>query len=255
MARKTKFMVIGVARSGTTWLADLLHSHPDILCMKEPFHHSWQGRRKRHSEFWYDNDYFYGKADRKQGNNKGTYVRTRKYLKDKVWALPGPIVGWKALFANMRHYPELGGYFEKMGDELHTILITRNPIRVYLSSFHARQTSQWEAHRGKQIKPRDPVALDVNAVVDAIERVEQDNLDAHCWCSNILHVDYGQLCVNHYETMGGILDFLRARHNACAADTLKLQPGDIRDHVMNWDEVVEQLPEKYKHYAEEDEIL
>ena len=251
----TKFMIMGVARSGTTWLADLLHSHSDIICAQEPFHHSWEGRRARHRMFWNDEDFFLHKANRPEPEGKGTYVRARKYLKDKVWTLPAPVVGFKGLVSNLSPRDDLARYLHRMGDDLHTLWMARNPIRCCLSGFHARKLNQWASRKRNQIKHRPVVDLAVGDVVKAIERIAHANRHIRRLCSNILVVEYKELLTNHYETMGQVLHFLHVRPWACSTDYLRLQPGELRKLISNFDELKEQLPDEYRHYLDEEEIL
>lgn len=259
MEEKTKFLVIGTVRTGTTWLSQLLHSHPDMLCMREPFHHDWKGRKDRHHLIWNDDDFFFHDRDRQKGfdtsSGRGTYERARDYLEEKVWTMPAPVVGWKGLYANVKRRQQLSGYLQSLGFELRTILLTRNPIRSHLSRFHARTLQQWEAGKFWHVKQRPMVDLNVDQVIEAIKRVEAANRAIHTWCSNILTVTYGALLSDHYNTMKRVLKFLGVRPWALQADCVKLQPGSLRDLIGNDEELHDQLPAEYKHYLEEEESL
>jgi hypothetical protein len=246
--KKHCFVILGHPRSGTTWLADLLDAHQEASCMYEPFHRSWQSRRKEHRRFWSDEDFFrhgndYGHAGR------GTYKVRSHYIRDKIWTIPDLVVGFKDHVGNLKTHPRYANYLAGLGSHLRTIWVKRNPLRTFLSMHHARKLNQWNVREsvGEPIH-RNKVSLSPRKALEHVRYSEESDAVLLECCDSVLMVEYESLYIHHRGTMQDILNFLQLPNASLHSDYMKLQTGDFRSLVSNWQEIEAYFPSDKKHY-------
>src|SRR5438093_4907832 len=124
-ARKAAFVILCQGHSGTTLLASLLDSHPEITCFDELF-----------------NDHH------KRGFLQSGFDDPGEYFRDLVRVTDSPVVGLKLPWANMRRYhPDA---IKLLRDpELRVIRLRRNLLAKMVSQ---RLTSETEG-RGRRLRP------------------------------------------------------------------------------------------------------
>lgn len=246
---KTRYIVVGCGRSGTTWLGDLIDQHSQASCLMEPCGTSYEARLDQHHLFWDDDDVWICPSE---SPPQGTYKWIGNYFKDKIWALPTPVCGAKMLAFYFNRFREVRNYLCSRGMQgLKVIWIHRNPIRVTLSSYHAEKLNSWNATDPKDIKERKPVEIPYSyfgTKMASLER-EHDLLNELFHDNQMLHVHYERLLRRTDNDMSRVFGFLGLPTEQVHSRYHKMTQGEFRDLVINWKELELLSPAKWnKHW-------
>lgn len=243
----TKFVVVGCARSGTTWLADLIDHHSMASCMQEPcadfFHH----RVAQHRLFWEDDDVWICPRD-----NRGTYRNIGNYFADKIWTLPGQARGAKMLSVYFIRYHGVTKYLCGLKD-LKVIWIHRNPIRIVLSLYHAMKLNNWNSEAADEIKPREPVIIQPKFFRERMHMQDRHEaaLRGAFGRHQLLHVLYDQLLKSTESVMASVFEFLGLPQEDVTSKYHKMTQGEFTDLVINWKELRTITPGKWLMHWDE----
>lgn len=230
---ESRFIILGVPRSGTNMLCTLLNSHPEILCHHELYnpHGIFYALHLR------DTDFSLGDLDARNSDPQG--------FLNKVWAgsLGHHAVGFK--FTN-RDDEEI--YWQVVRDPgVRKIILRRsNRVKIYVSTLIAEATGQWEVYKRSQlVKEKPRVVVEPEKLYQAVkryhryyERVEQVLEATH---QESLKVNYEDL--SERETHQELLEYIGVNSvdQPLQVESVKQNPTDLRSMVANFDELKQVL--------------
>ncbi len=138
----SKFVIIGQARSGTTFVQTLLNSHPDVHCRGELFD-AWQ----------IDDD---GKKDTRlpviQARDSAPADFLERYLNGDGLASTPPVLGFKML---VQHHPALLSEILPNHPDISIIYVSRdNKLAQFASDLQVKKTGKWTSTDKAAIPPK-----------------------------------------------------------------------------------------------------
>jgi LPS sulfotransferase NodH len=240
--RQTRFVILGIQRTGTILLVNLLDSHPDAVCLGELFQH--RADRIQYSVPRYQLSIQRSAFHHVLGLLFEGYA-IRKYLHNVFSSFEVPVMGFKLMLDQAQRHPAVLAYLKKNG--FRVVQITReNLLKTHLSRLRARQTGVYvsadQAPANKLVVPADSLLDDLEAL--AIENATLENLvqDLDLDHTNVV---YERLAGEEHESeLPKLLAFLGLEADIrLQTKTVKLTPDDLRMAVMNYDELVAVLKE------------
>lgn len=154
----TPFVITCFARTGSSWLCQLLNSHPSILCHDEVFHEQRIMYADGHADGCGPRE-AWTVAEREQ--DPAAFVKHVYSDRRGCEAVGFKLLNWphRELVFDIAHRPDVHK----------VILHRRNRVRVFVSLTRARRTGHWrnEDYRGT------PVRLDPEELVDFADRYER----------------------------------------------------------------------------------
>lgn len=230
-APRTDFVILCLGRTGSTHLASLLDSHPDITCLGELF----SGASNRD-------------PDRRAGPRSRLYVdhpqRTPTEHHRQVTAgVSTPVVGFKLAWNNLRAHPEA---LDVLGDSnLRVIrLVRENRLAKHVSVELSKATE-----RSREPYGRTRVRLSPQVCMRRLEDFElQDRLlDELARDRPSIRVTYEALMAD--PSLDDVQRFLGVALAPLASTSVKRRVGHLRDHVSNWGQLERALTgTRYEHY-------
>jgi LPS sulfotransferase NodH len=167
----TRFVILATQRTGSTWLTDMLDSHPAISSYEELFLPADEDRRPwgpAHQEFF--DDYYRDHVKREWPLSRPYWAV--RYLED----LYGPrsatgAVGMKLMYSQLKERPWLLAYMALRRVRV-VHLVRTNLLDVILSGETARARRQYHALASDAVAP-STVSLPVEDLVSELERLRR----------------------------------------------------------------------------------
>jgi len=240
----TKFVVLSTQRSGSTWVVDMLNSHPRVLAQSELFMHGGEGRPKWGGErdllYWQT---FIG--DKGGGRLVRPYWLWH-YLGRAFAARPGvEAVGFKLMYSQLTRIakPLMPALWLKRARIIH--LIRRNALDVVLSKeagearrgvLHARDGQDVEAVRIRLSTDDllERMTAHDRAVAGARVRFKRVGVPYH-------EVVYEDLVENERDGFGSLFEFLGVQPAPVSSSLQKINPTAHEELIENYGEVREAL--------------
>ncbi|MDJ0510395.1 MAG: Stf0 family sulfotransferase [Crocosphaera sp.] len=237
-----KFIIVGNARTGTTFLQELINSHSQAICLGELFNPKITSPRWLSEYFLGSNvDVFWEKAP-------------IKFLRQDVFRrVPKEIraVGFKMTYAQgkteQENWQNVLPYLIDL-KHLKVIHIKRNnKLESHLSIKIARQTKRWhklEKTTGKDDKNEISFSLDYQECLNYftnIKNLEQE-YDVMFKNHDTIEITYEKIAHNYQEQMGLIDKFLGLEYEVPIPNTYKIQKKPLSKAISNYFE----LKEKFK---------
>jgi LPS sulfotransferase NodH len=239
-SRTRPFVLLSKQRSGSTWVMDLLDSHPEICGYGELFHSGWYGRprvgRNRDILCWKS----YAAIHR---------ARTRlaklrlyfQYLDAEVFAYrpETPVVGFKLMYNQAATELGVVAYLS-----VHSVpvihLIRRNHLDAVLSEETSLARGVFHAEVGAKI---DRLQIDLDTPT-LIERLEQREADVHAATQffSTAQVPYREVyyedLVADRRALDPVLALLGVQPDLPLSSSLmKINPTDHRKLISNYEAV------------------
>lgn len=214
---KVAFIVLCQGHSGTTLLASLLDSHPEITCFDELFNDNSNQRR----------------AFRLSG-----FDDPREYFRDLVRTTDSRAVGLKLPVANMRKYhPDA---IELLRDpELRVIRLRRNLLAKIVSQ---RLTASMEGRR-RHLRPYGArqVTLDPRPSLRLLRDLEFENriLDELARGHPTVQLTYEELLAD--PAIEHVQRFLGVDPRPLKSEEVKRRTTPLSETIGNWDEIAAAL--------------
>jgi hypothetical protein len=213
---KTGFIILSQGHSGTTHLASLLDSHPDIVCFGELFNDNHNSGRSFHAS---------GHED------------PRAFFRDLVAHTDARAVGFKLGAWGMRlHHPDALEIVEE--PDLHIIRLRRNPLAKLVSTRLSNVRTGTDRRRSYR---RKPVMLKPKATVRSLRSLEFENrlLDGLTRGKPTIQLTYEQLVAD--PTIEHVQQFLGVEPRPLSSATSKHRTRPLREMIVNWDEIAAEL--------------
>ena len=232
------FVVLTFPRSGSTWLLNMLDSHPQIAAYDELFL-GGEGVQPR-AEDQLD---FASYLERVPQPTRRFRVPHRiAYLRSVYRERPGiGAVGFKLVYGQVAANPGLLQYFAvRRVRAIH--LVRANLLDAVISYEVARETGVFHRRRG-EITPVGTVRLDADAIRERLGYMEWAVARGRIWLERFrlprVEVAYEELVGRRDETLGTLLRFLDvdARLDSLDSEFERVRGGTTLDLVENADEV------------------
>jgi len=232
-----KFILLTTQRTGSTWVIDMLHSHPQIVAYSELFLAAGEGERPswggaKDLVFWHT---FRERACCGSHPVGGDEPRLLRAYLDQVFA-PRPgvrAVGFKVMYEQLGN-AGLGETVAAQG--LRVIHLTRDPIDVFVSRSVAQHTGVY--HR-RNVPPAAwiPVTIDPVELLAHLDRYQSQVAATRSrWVAAecpYLEVSYEWLLARA-SAFDPVLEFLGAERGVRLSSTLeRTSASRWRDQVQN----------------------
>jgi LPS sulfotransferase NodH len=236
-AAPTKFMVVSTQRSGSTWVVDLLNSHPDIVCHGALF-------LPRTSMT---------PAGARGVNRFATYVAEQDAHRYKVPLLAwrfldelyapdgsGRAVGFKFMYSQFRRHPWVLAYARVRRIRV-VHLVRRNKLEHLLSKESATARGQFHAHQGDDVST-PPIHLDTVSLVERLTREEAKVRRARRTLAMlrvpVTEVGYEEIASDQ-RRLGEVLRFLGVdpRPEILRSSLQRWSRGTHEERIVNYDDV------------------
>ena len=230
---KTKFVVVGTQRSGTTFIRLCLISHRDVKC---------------HGELFYKN-YPFNEAYRVyRKKNMGHRLRhylaraelVREYLDDIYRSCEGDAVGFKLMYSEVRRipyaYPSVLNYIDDNNIKVVQV-IRKNVLKTYVSRCAAMQRKLYHVKEKVDVSK---IILNTRDVLKELKKINRENM---WWQERYSGGDYYSVCYedfvkNKEEESAGLLNFLNvASDHVLTSKIVKINPDRLQDIVENYDDL------------------
>jgi LPS sulfotransferase NodH len=213
------FVTLFVERSGSTYLATLLDSHPQVLARREEF------------------------AQLRQRGAEGT--AQLEWAKE-FWKPPflgrHKAIGFKTKLVDILDLP---GFSRLLVDRRVRViqLQRRNLVKAVISTMNAERLHQasgnWNLLKESDRLP--PFEVDVPEFGRLLEeRIQWDrDLEDYAWGLNLprLSLYYEDLLRDEHAFLGQVLDFLGVKSKPVKGRTLKNTSDNLREVVLNFDDL------------------
>lgn len=243
----TRFVIVGVQRTGTTLVRTTLDSHPDILCLGEVFVAAsglWIRRQCGATmELWQQQELSYRRYVTGSVLHRMGHIAWRRHLVSNYldWLYDRKdafAIGFKFMFNQLRGFPSVVPYIRE--NRIRVIHVVReNAFDTYLSrvTMRARGFSHSTSHAAQQVK----VEIPVDGLVRELENIRQAGEQ---WAGIFQHdvpylrISYEEFVANRAAEMSKAAEFLCVDHGVALHSNLKkLNKGRLSDIVTNLDEV------------------
>ena len=233
-----KFVIITAPRSGSTWLVDLLRSHPAIEMFGELFIQPKPGR------VWSDkriSPFYEFRADRPATKRPFLVLEYLNNLKSSFSSQKS--LGFKLMYDQIEMAPEI--LLKLTLDRYKFIhLVRENYLDVELSRVNA-----WSKEGNRIVVTREPVQslkpvnLDVDSLVERLLLIESkikyfEKL-LRILPRPVLTITYKALCDSTDRTLSSITDFLGLIESSISYQSKlkKISRGSYKDKIANYSEV------------------
>lgn len=238
----TKFILVTTQRSGSTWVIDMLNSHPQIAAYGELFLDKGKGSPTwcggKDVTFW--NTYFEEVQVPFKKTIKPLFIF--KYL-NHVYSLRSSIksVGFKLMYPQMERFRrELLAYIF-LNKILIIHLIRANHLDVILSQSTAAFRGVYHL-RNSEDTENVKLHLNVSQLVEQLQQQEEKILQAKSWYSKLglpyMEVIYEELVADRHS-FNAVLSFLGIKADATklSSSLKKINPKSHAELIENYDSV------------------
>jgi len=243
----TKFIIVGIQRTGTTLVRTTLDSHPEIICLGEVFIASsglWvRKERGTMDELWQRQDLSYrryvtGSALGRLGHIAWRERLVKNYL-DLLYSQEGAVaIGFKFMLNHLRGFPSVLPYIRE--NKVRVIHVVReNVFDTYLSRITMK--ARGFAHSTRDVVQQVRVRIPADSLVGELENIEEANEQ---WARNFrqnvpfLRVSYEDFVTDRAAQMDKVAEFLDVDQGIALQSNLKkLNTGRLSDIVENLEEI------------------
>ncbi len=233
-----KFIILAHYRTGSTLLASLLNSHPQIFCDIEIF---LKFLKSRFSKVCFPNFYIKGKADQNKNLIYGFDLKLYQLIKLNIcfskedcknFILNLYNQSWQIIYLNRK-----------------------NLFRQEISSFVAQSRKAWfDKSDGKYV--RKPIFINPQNLFESMIYSEK-NIAMERFClSNIpcLELVYEEDLLNHdkhQETMNTVFTYLGLESVDVYTNLKKTSSDNLADDIINYQEIVDFIDKtQYAHFLD-----
>lgn len=242
------FIILAGQRTGSTWVQDMLGSHPEAKVYTELFLPDARGR-----PMWAPNDVDFLSTflDRQNGRSGGTarLYHTVRYLNLLFDQQDVRLVGFKCMYDHARHNPVVLAYAAlRRVKVIH--LVRHNLLDIAISTLLAQATGVY--HLASDQRPAVPwwrservdasVRVDVGGLTEYLARLDRQRSRVRSWLGLLgipsYEIEYEQVTSDPAQ-FGAVLEFL----GLPATDAPRLQSGLERVRTRRQSDVIENLDE------------
>jgi LPS sulfotransferase NodH len=242
----SKFIILTHGRTGSTYLHQLLDSHPCIRCEGEIFNitNASDNSFATFAQTHYPTlSYFFlrGKISGSSLNYPLNFL-IRKYLAQFYGSAPKPKIGFKLIYDQLLYFRPLINWV--VTESIPIIHLQRvNILKAAVSLLQARKTGVYISTPGSS-GAKEKVTIRPALIVNTITGLSKEKSRAETLLRNnpMLNVTYEDLFAKQSGTLEQIVDFLGAKNSSFhIPDIVKTNPEKISDMLANYDELKQSL--------------
>jgi len=209
-----KFIIISYSRTGSNFLVSLLNSHPNITCGGE----------------------LLGKVTPNPDYSK---------LLNNIFNSPNKTQGFKLFHYHPMNVENNQLLFDTIQADksIRIIFLERkNLLKRYYSLLKANQTKVWKVTNPKDIThTKSKISIDITKLIQTINSVTKyENLYKQMFREHKhITIQYEDIENNYTQTCMKIFRFLDLRKHAAIGNTIKQNPGNLKDLIENYSELEE----------------
>ena len=240
MTNKNKFCVITTPRSGSTWLATLLDSHPQIKSFEEPF--IWRKDRPN----WTDKSFptYYDYKTNAGIKSIFTAFKYLNILNNYKAETEFDTIGFKIMYNQIQENPEV--IVKLLLDKYRIIhLIRQNYLDIIIS--RAAKKQHRIAHSSTVQSKTRPVTIDTDRLIEDLNRCSRNNQLFRSLLGvmplPVLEITYESMQKDCNQVLHSVADFLQVSSESIAfkSDLKRINKGKYSDKISNYDRVLETL--------------
>ena len=240
MTNKNKFCVITTPRSGSTWLATLLDSHPRIKSFEEPF--IWRADRPN----WTDLDFptYYNYKTNAPKKSAFTAFKYLDILDSYKAETEFDIIGFKIMYNQIQENPEV--MLKLLLDKYRIIhLIRQNFLDVIIS--RAAKKQHRIAHSSKVQYKTKQVEIDTSCLIEDLDRCTRNHKLFRSLLAimplSVLEITYESMQQDYNKVLSSVANFLNVSSESITfkSDLKRINKGEYADKISNYDEVLATL--------------
>ena len=232
------FVVLTFPRSGSTWLMNMLDSHPEVVAYDELFLGGEGVQPQADDQL----DFATYLEHVPQATRRFRVPHRISYLRSVFRERPGTrAVGFKLIYGQVTANPGLLQYFAvRRVRAIH--LVRANLLDAVISYEAARETGVFHRRRGEPA-PHGTVRLDADGIRERLGYMEWAVARGRVWLERFrlprVEVAYEELIGRRDETLGTLLRFLDVdpRLESLDSELVRVRGGSTLDLVENADEV------------------
>lgn len=246
------FILLSTQRSGSTWVIDMLNSHPQIKSYSELLLENAEGKPKWGGE---KDNFFFNNFLKLNGNPKSKdtiHTLLNNYL-DSIYSVGNQnlSIGFKLMYGQAGEYPVLSDYI--ISRKLNIIhLIRRNIIDIIISKELAHKRDIY--HSKKEVNNDISIKINTKELISRIEWEENQVLKAKKRFSSLkvpyLEIYYEDL-LNEQRNFHKVLNFLKLKepYPELNSPLKRLNKQSYSESISNYNEVKEILKNtKYESF-------
>jgi len=239
-----KFVVLSTQRSGSTWVVDMLNSHPKVLTYSELFMHGGEGKPKWGAEK--DIPYWQTFARNEGGGRLARIFKLWRYLGRVYEERPGiEAIGFKLMYSQLTRVarPLMPALWLRRARIIH--LLRRNALDVVLSKeagearrgrLHARSGDEIETVR---------IRLSTDDLLDRMTAHDRQIEGARVRFKHVgvpyTEVFYEDLVANEKQGFDSLFRFLGVEPAPVSSSLQKVNPTEHDELIENYAEVRDAL--------------
>lgn len=222
--KKNRFILLTTQRSGSTYLTELLDSHPDIHMAQELFKLPKEGRNAVLDGYTLGDDI---------GHFLDRFYESR--LEKKKAA------GFKLMYDQLQSFPQILDYIKKQKVRL-IILVRDNLLDVAVSRFFARKSQIYHSETAIE---HQPICIDIPLLHQELQKIAAANTHNARLTAQLPHcltVSYEALVKHQEETLRTIQEFLQVRKEPkLSCSLIKIINKDLQQSISNYPVVYKSL--------------
>ncbi|MFK7820007.1 MAG: sulfotransferase [Planctomycetaceae bacterium] len=244
---KTKFILLAKQRSGSTWVIDLLNSHPDVVGYSELFDYEcWDNRELVGGSNCMNWNTFVAQFHGNQGREPNRAEQVRLYpefLSNHAFASESAkAVGFKLMYNQAISHPAIPRYLQR--HRVHCIHLIRHNLLDGIVSQEA-VANRGFAHAGTKAQSQ-ATTIDPTSLVMRLKRRASDIAAAQAFAKFLnlptLELSYESLCEDA-STIENVLGFLGVddSKSGLTSKLRKMSGSSHTETIANYEAVAEQL--------------
>jgi len=237
--KRTRFCVLTTARSGSTWLATLLDSHPDVKSYEEPF--IWREQRSN----WREKvPTYYEYKKTRVCFSIFTVFRYVDLITDFRLFPSARVVGFKVMYAHLRHFP---GILLKLVISRFKLvhLVRQNFLDIYISREVASQLAILHSNLLDPSSTAEDrrVRIDTDMMLADLKRFKRNSEIFRHFLKllpiEVLEVSYEELVDTHSQVLEklGLFLGIAVDSQSLHSGLKRLGSGSYREKIENYGEV------------------
>lgn len=249
----TRFIVLATQRTGSTWLSDMLDSHPAIAAYEELFLAA-----KAHTRTWgrADREFFHDYYDRRAGRRLplARVFLSLRYL-EELYAPRSATeaVGLKLMYGQLQAHPWLIGYMPARRVRV-VHLVRTNLLDLVLSRAAAEARNQYHA-LGSDRVDESPVHLPAEQLASQFETIQRSvdkiRLLLRFLPTPSIEISYEELAAGD-DALQNVLRFLNVAPHRLTSRLAKLNRDTKQALIANYGEVERALRgTRFEHFLAE----
>ena len=228
-----KFVIVGIARTGSTWLVDLLNAHSQVQAFGELF-------RSMDAVGWDVRPFATHQSPKLLALYRSDPLAFLEQCVYRRWPAEYGAVGFKLFYYHARQPPHAVVWDRLAADRSIRIIHVKraNVLSQYCSLQLAHQTDVWSSRRAPTSEPPS-IRLEVEACREHFAAVRAAEAECALLFSShdVIDLYYEDLVSDRDRQMQAIQSFLALRHEPVSSALLRQRRRPLSHDIANYDDL------------------